>query len=168
MKNKIRIFAVISFASLAALTFTSCGGKRESVKQEALPEKFDKTANITLDEKEYSADFKRGGADIWECEFTAPETIEGLKLTISGEVCRLEYKGLDYTVQRENMPDYGILPLVTKSVDSLIAGRDISTVKSGKSVISSGTVSGESFSAEISDGEIKTLNIEGYLSVEFT
>lgn len=166
MKKRIRSFVLVCAVSLALLT--SCGEKREAVKPEALSEDFDKTAVITLDGSSYTAEFRRGGADIWECEFVEPETIAGLKLTASGEVCKIEFKGLDYTVQRDDLPEYGVMPLITECLDSLIAGRDISCVKDGKTVTEKGMVNGEDFSAQIKDGELVSLQIARKLTADFS
>jgi len=156
-------------ASLLILTFSfaSCGNSRKAEKPVGLSEDFQKTAEITLDGKKYAANFKRGGADVWECEFTYPETIEGLKLTCSGEECRMDFQGLTYTTSRECIPEYGIMPLVTGSVDDVIAGRDVSCTSDGKTVTEKGIVNGEDFTAIVKNNELVSLEIAQKLTVKF-
>ena len=69
---------------LAVMGLCSCGESSE-VKPVKLAEDYKTPAEFTIDGTEYVASFTRGGADMWECEITAPETVSGMVITCSGE-----------------------------------------------------------------------------------
>lgn len=81
----------------------SCGESSE-IKPVKLAEDYKTSTEFTIDGTEYSANFTREGADMWECEITAPETVSGMVITCSGESARLEYKGLTYETDRGTYP----------------------------------------------------------------
>ena len=61
---------------LAVMGLCSCGESSE-VKPVKLAEDYKTPAEFTIDGTEYVASFIREGADMWECEITAPETVSG-------------------------------------------------------------------------------------------
>ena len=89
---------------LAVMGLCSCGESSE-VKPVKLAEDYKTPAEFTIDGTEYSANFTRGNADMWECEITAPETVSGMVISCSVEIARLEYKGLTYETDRGNIPE---------------------------------------------------------------
>ncbi len=147
---------------------TACGESRKAAEPEKLGEKFEKTAVITMYDREYTAKLRRGGADIWECEFTQPETVAGLKMTASGDNCRLEFQGLEYTADRSVLPEYGAMPLITGALDAMIAGRDISCTEKDGKLTETGIISGQDFTARVSKGEIRSLEISDCLKAKFS
>ena len=59
---------------LAVMGLCSCGESTE-VKPVKLAEDYKTPAEFTINGTEYVASFTREGADMWECEITAPETV---------------------------------------------------------------------------------------------
>ncbi|MDO4944609.1 MAG: hypothetical protein Q4E74_05330 [Ruminococcus sp.] len=167
MKTKLRR-TMLAAVLCAALLTCSCGGDRQSVKPEAIPEDFSKSAEITLDDNTYCADLRRGGDDIWECEFTSPETIEGLKITCSGDLCTLDFKELSYTLDRADVPQYSVVALVTKTVENLISGKELSCTESNGTVTERGIVNGEDFTAVIKKGELTEITVAQNFTVKFS
>ena len=160
--------AILAASACVLCLLTSCGGISKSAEPEKLSEDFSADAQITYDEREYAANFKRGGADLWECEFTAPETIKGLKLTATGELCKLEFMGLTYSLERSDVPEYGIMPLITSVVEDLIACRDLTCTSSEEGTKECGIVSGQDFTATVKDGKLISIQISDDLTAEFT
>lgn len=163
MRKKMLMMSLL----LTAALITGCSGEREAAKPEKVGEEFDKTAAVTLNDREYTLTLHRGGADIWECEFTQPECVAGLKMTTAADSCRMEFCGLEYMADREDLPEYGMMPLLTRALDAVIAGRDVSCTEGKDCVKEVGQVSDRSFTAEIEDGEIRSVEIAGLLSAEF-
>ncbi len=166
---QIKLRKILLAAVLCAALFTcSCGKSRTSAKPEEIPEDFSKSAEITLDDNVYCADFRRGGDNVWECEFTSPETIEGLKITCSGDLCTLDFKDLSYTLDRADVPQYSVVTLVTKTIETLISGKDLSCTENNGTVTERGIVSGEDFTAIIKKGELSEITVAQNFRVEFS
>ena len=123
----------------------------------------------TLDGTEYVASFTREGADMWECEITAPETVSGMVITCSGESARLEYKGLTYETDRGNIPESSAVTMTAAVLDKLISQKGVTYLKNDKGdITATGQIKGQDFSAKIKGGKVKSLEISGEISVKFT
>ena len=48
-----------------------------------IDENFSGDVTITQNEKTYSAKLSRGAADVWEMEFSKPDTVSGMKLDLA-------------------------------------------------------------------------------------
>lgn len=156
-----------AFLSLGIL-LSGCSKPKAPDEPPEFSQEFEKTAVLRASGREYKVQLRRGGADIWECVFTEPETIEGLRMTASGETCKLEFKGLEYTAERSDLPEYGVMPLVTQSVDALIEQRNITYTESEDSVVCRGTIKDRDFTAQARDNEIVSIDIPGCMSAEFS
>ncbi|MBP3796854.1 MAG: hypothetical protein J6I46_03635 [Ruminococcus sp.] len=159
---------ILLISAAAALLLTGCGSERKAEKPMVIREDMDCTMKATIDSRSYTAKLRRGGADIWECEFTEPECISGLKLTTSGEICRMEFMGLEHTAPMESLPEYCMVPLITKSLDVMISGDGVNCISKEGIITERGTVNGLKFTGKVSGGEVTDLDIQGYLSAEFT
>lgn len=158
---------LITALSLSIL-LSGCSKPKAPDEPPEFSQEFEKTAVMSVSGREYKVQLRRGGADIWECVFIEPETIEGLRMTASGDTCKLEFKGLEYTAERSDMPDYGVMPLVTQSVDALIEQRNITYTDGEDKVICRGTVKDRDFTAQARDNEIVSIDIPGCMSAEFS
>lgn len=163
MRRKMLVITSLLTASL----MTGCAGEKVSVKPEKVSEEFHKTATVTLNGRDYTATLHRGGADIWECEFTEPECVAGLKLTTAADSCRMEFGELEYMADRETLPEYGMMPLLTKTLDAVIAGRDVSCSEGKDCTTEIGQISEQTFTAKVKNGEIVSVEIAGCMSAEF-
>ena len=142
---------------LAVMGLCSCGESSE-VKPVKLAEDYKTPAEFTID-----------GADMWECEITAPETVSGMVITCSGESARLEYKGLTYETDRGNIPESSAVTMTAAVLDKLISQKGVTYLKNDKGDISAtGQIKGQDFSAKIKGGKVKSLEISGEVSVKFT
>ncbi|WP_024858760.1 hypothetical protein [Ruminococcus albus] len=152
---------------IAAALLTGCGAERTSAKPEKLSGDIDRSADITLFGREYKAELRRGGEGTWECGFTEPENLAGLKITYDSESCIMEMNDLKYQCGKASLPEYGLMPLMAGAVDTLIEGRDVSCTKSGKYTVETGETAGQKFSAKVRDGELTELEVENSLTVHF-
>lgn len=154
--------------ALAVIGLCSCGESSE-VKPVKLAEDYKTSAEFTIDGTDYAANFTRGGADMWECEITAPETVNGMVITCSGESARLEYKGLTYETERGNIPESSAVTMTATVLDKLIAQKGVTYLKNDKGdITATGQVKGQDFSAKVKGGKVKSLEISGEVSVKFT
>ena len=140
---------------LAVMGLCSCGESSE-VKPVKLAEDYKTPAEFTIDGTEYVASFTRGGADMWQCEITAPETVSGMVITCSGESARLEYKGLTYETDRGNIPESSAVTMTAAVLDKLISQKGVTYLKNDKGdITATGQIKGQDFSAKIKGEKVK-------------
>ncbi|MCR5542423.1 MAG: hypothetical protein K6F71_16580 [Ruminococcus sp.] len=161
---KIRMLLLTAVISAALV---GCGAERKSAKPEKLSGDMDKTAEITLFGREYKAELRRGGEGVWECGFTEPESLAGLKMTYDTENCRIELDGLQYQCDGAALPEYGLMPLLATALETLIDGKDISCTVRGDYTEETGETSGQRFVAKVKGGELTELEVDKALTVRF-
>ena len=137
---------------LAASLF-SCSKAEESTI--SLPESFSLNALITDGDFEASAKMKRsvGG---WQITITAPETIEGMKISYTDIDCKIELDELSYTVSLDELSNSSPLRLTVNALDKCVKGKK------------EGEILNEEYSFEFNeDGSPKALEI-GSISAVFS
>lgn len=160
---RLRICAA---ALAAALCLCSCSSSSQA-KPCDVDEKFQSEVKITQNEKEFCAKLSRADADIWEMDFSKPDTVAGMKLTLSGNVCTLDFKGLKYELDRKDVSQYSMANLCCGAMEDIIGKRDLTCTKDGDKLTEKGTVNGQDFTAVFEDGKIKELTVQGQLKCEF-
>ncbi|MDE6150229.1 MAG: hypothetical protein K2F81_09120 [Ruminococcus sp.] len=165
MKLK-KITAFLAAVSSFIFIFSSCG------KSECQPIELDGNykchADITQEEITYSADFERADGAGWKAVFTAPETIEGMEISLFNDSCTLNFKELSYTASREELPQFGIVDLVTSALDECAKRQGMECIKDGDTVTQTGEVKGLDFKAEFKENKLVSLDITNQLTVEFS
>ncbi|HCJ40809.1 hypothetical protein [uncultured Ruminococcus sp.] len=164
MKGKILLFTAI----LTAAAIAGCAAERKAVKPDKVAEDFDKTAEISLNGRDYTARLRRGGDEMWECEFTRPDCIAGFKLTTDRTGCLMTYNDMEYLADNSDLPQYALMPMLTAALDEVIAGRNISCTEGKNCLTEVGQAAGQSFKASVKNGEITELEIAGQLTAKFT
>ena len=170
MKFLKKIFVVSACAGICCLSMISCGKSEEkAVKPVEIGQNITFRAQISQEKNKYDAKFKRNG-ETWECTFNSPESIKGMKVTLSGDVCKIDFNNLNYQLERKNLPEASFVSLITKSVDKLVLKKDLSCRKTSdsKKITETGNVSGTEFSAEINNGKISSVNFGENLSVKIS
>lgn len=140
-------------AMLVMLLLTGCASERVSKQPKKLAKDLDKKVEITMCGREYEAMLRRGGKGAWECEFTAPECIAGLKLTTTDESCMIEMSGLSYETE---LPESSMMTQLTGALEALTDGSDLSCTEKGNVL----TEVGDGFTAVIKKGELTSLKTE--------
>lgn len=151
-----------------AIILTGCGSKAKTSQPAEFDKNFCRNAVITQNEKEYSAQLKRGGESAWEVTFSAPETIKGMVVTCSGDTVNLDFMGLSYAMDRDKMPKYGTVALLTSALETVIDGKDVSCIKDGNKLIEKGVVNGQDFTAEFEGKNLKKMEISKSIKAEFS
>ena len=157
-----KIIAIV----LAAACLCSCSGSG-SAKPCDVDEKFRSDVTITQGGKEFCAVMSRADADIWELDFSNPETVAGLKLGFTGNVCTLGFEGLSYELDRSQMSQYSMANLCCGAVEQLIAKRGLECRSDGEKLIEAGEVGGEQFEAVFEDGKLVRIAFGEQLVCEF-
>lgn len=156
---------VALFSTGIVFTFTSCGSTQcNSVK---LEDDISLHSVITMDEKEYEADFKRAEGAGWKATFTKPETVKGLEVDLFNDTCTLNFKGLTYTSKRKDIPEFNMVSLITSTLDDCISGK-VKCEKNGDKVTENGSVNGQDFSVELKDNKLKSIIISDMLKAEIS
>lgn len=164
--GKLTACGVILALSLGM--FTGCAKKGKDTELVKVDENFSGKAVITVDGTEYSADIQRGGADMWQWEFSAPQTVEGMAISCSGNSARLEFMGLSYETDRDNIPESSAVTLTSAAIDKLISQKGCTAVVNDKGVTTvSGQVKGQDFYAKFKGDKLQSLDISTEVSVKF-
>lgn len=161
---KLKITA-LSMALTLLATLSSCG------KSDCKPIEPDKNlschAEITHNDITYSADLERQDGMGWKATFTAPQTVDGLEISLFDSSCTLDFKGLSYSAQRSELPQGGMVTLLTAALDNCINGK-VKCVSDGQKVLQRGEVEGMEFSALFDSGKLESLEIFNNLTAKFT
>lgn len=160
---KLKILAAVITSALCLCSCSSSSGAKPC----DVDEKFSSSVKITQDDKEYTAKLSRADADIWELAFSAPDTVAGLKLGFTGNICTLELEGLKYELDRKNVSQYSMASLCCGAMEQLINKRDLTCSSDGDTLTEKGSINGREFSAVFEGGKIKELTFSGQLRCEF-
>lgn len=148
MRKSIAIISVLPIFALSA-----CGNSNE--RSEKLPEKFSLCAQISDRDFTATAEMTRL-ENGWEISMTAPETLEGMQISLTDADCKITYDELSYTAANEDMPANSSIRLTALSLDKCVKAK------------SSGTVGGADYSFTFKDGKPETLKIGGEIEVSFS
>ena len=121
--------------------------------------------DIVQDDLECSVELERSGNAGWKAVFDEPKTVEGMEVEIFNDTYTVNFKGLSYTGDRENMPEYSPIALITSALDDCINDK-VKCEKDGDIVIERGTVGELEFSARVEDGELSGLDIGDIITLK--
>ncbi|MBD5159088.1 MAG: hypothetical protein HDT23_02435 [Ruminococcus sp.] len=113
---------LVSFAVMiiTAVMFVACTSpiKSETSRKNGLNCAFESSVNITIDKLNAEGIVKRFGDGVWDIEFSAPNTLSGVKLAFDGGVVTASYKGLDFSVPQSAMPVKAMMLNLIEAVDT--------------------------------------------------
>ena len=139
----LRILSLIA-AGMLFLGSAGCGTVKEqmtdydSLVKESLGRDYSFTAEFAYDGTTAVAQVtKTGEADVL-LEFTAPETLEGLKVS-AGEEIRVEFRGMEVDLSAYDLPTQSILTLLREVLTGEKEGR-LTTQVEDDTVTASGTI----------------------------
>ena len=158
-----RIALIFVALTCFAVAFSSC--KKAACKPVSIAHDYKCHADMVAGDVTYSAVLQRGGKDAWKAKFTAPDTIKGMEVTLASDSFTVGLGGLDYSAPKAELPQFGVLDLVTSSLEKCISG-EVKCYKNGDKVVQEGKVKGIEFSAEFKKGKLKTLVIGDEVAVK--
>lgn len=104
---------------LMVLCVVSCSVPLKSTtsRKNGLDCAFQADAAITLDRLQAEGIIRRFGTGAWEIEFSAPNTLSGVKLEFSEGNTEASYKGLSFSVPQSAVPVKAMMLNLIKAVD---------------------------------------------------
>lgn len=108
-----------TMAILMVLCVVSCSVplKSSTSRKNGLDCAFQADATITLDRLQAEGIVRRFGTGAWEVEFSAPNTLSGVKLEFSEGNTEASYKGLSFSVPQSAVPVKSMMLNLIKAVD---------------------------------------------------
>lgn len=111
--------AFAAAAATAAVCFTSCSVpmKKDSARKNGLGSSFSADASITIEKLSAEGVLQRSGKGEWDIEFSAPNSLSGVKLDFSDGSVTASYKGLSFSVPQSAVPVKAMMLNLIKAVD---------------------------------------------------
>ncbi len=109
----------LSAMAITLLSLASCSsvtGEKGSVPN-GLSEGFTADVSIELDELDAEGALRRYGNGMWDIEFTAPNTLSGVKLSFDEGNAEASYKGLKFSVPQSALPVKSMMLNLIEAVD---------------------------------------------------
>lgn len=116
MKRLVSLVVMI----ITAVMFVACSSpiKSETSRKNGLNCAFESSVNMTIDKLNAEGIMRRFGDGVWDVEFSAPNTLSGVKLSFDGGVVTASYKGLDFSVPQSAMPVKAMMVNLIEAVDT--------------------------------------------------
>ena len=148
--------------ALPVMMLCSCAGK--STQPDRLPEEYSAQLEISDNGREYSAALRadKGG---WEYEFTAPESIKGLKLSKNAESFTAELEKLKLSDSVEKLGGSSPAVMIADALDMCRSGKGITAEVKGGKTVNKGVVNGADFTVTFDDGVPCSMEIGGEIAV---
>ena len=113
-----RIFTfVLTAAAVISMTACSLSERISASRRNGLGMGFSAEASIVIDRLEAEGTVKRFGEGAWEIEFSAPNTLSGVKLEFSEGNVLASYKGLSFSVPQSAIPVKAMMLNLIKAVE---------------------------------------------------
>lgn len=113
------ITAAVTAVTLAIFTSCSAVGLKNGTSPNGLDETFSAEVEITLDEMTAQGKLCRYGNDMWDIEFSSPNTISGVLLSFEGGNAEASYKGLSFSVPQSALPIKSMMSNLISAADTL-------------------------------------------------
>lgn len=168
MKRLIITFVLL----ISVIVLTGCGEKKtmKSAKT-GLSSAFSCDMKLLYDDSEFCGKITRSGTGLWNIEFTAPETLAGVKLSFINDDVTASYKGLDFTIPKKAMPVKSIISNLISAVDELAGSEEMQCVTNDGEIIVEGELEQGEYKLVMDEksGCVKSFemkNIKAYLTFE--
>ncbi|MBR6968551.1 MAG: hypothetical protein IKH78_08460 [Ruminococcus sp.] len=149
----MKSFFAFTAAAAAALCLTACAVPKvgSTSRKNSLGTAFSAAASITLDRLEAEGQLIRFGEGAWEIEFSAPNTLSGVKLEFSEGNVLASYKGLSFSVPQSAVPVKAMLLNLIKAVDENAGLDELSGEESGGLLKISGRLDGGDYTLTVDE-----------------
>lgn len=166
MKRILLLVVVLVF------TLFGCKGKNEGNNASSppdIPTAFSSTVYIVHGEREYEALYTQQSLTQAVLEFTAPATVKGMKIEVDGTECKLSLGSVSFTADFSSLAQSGVGKLIADSVRGASDTSAAVTQKDSDGFVTTGMVSGVSFTLRRSASGLPTrLEVpQAELEVEF-
>lgn len=165
---------LISFAVmiLTAVVMVACSSpiKSETSRKNGLNCAFESSVNITIDKLNAEGILKRFGDGMWDIEFSAPNTLSGVKLVFDSGNVSASYKGLDFSVPQSALPVKAMMTNLIEAVDTNARLEELKGTENDNILEVSGSLEGGDYIISVGkDGKIISFEMENNkLKIVFT
>ena len=156
---------IIPVIILASLCFTAAGCKQaETADIPDLTGDISVKGSITANELTASAELTRTEG-VWTIDFTSPESIKGLSVTIDGNTVKYALDGIEYEYPANSHKSLTTaVAVLTDCITDAADKENISVHKSGEKLIISGSSDNISYNLTLdADGNITGISAGGYV-----
>lgn len=131
-----------------------------------IPESF--TAEITKNKQSFCADIQRDGNGSWSASFTAPETVSGLKISLTAQEYTVASQGLTQSLSVDKMPSGSIVGAIASCLDHAANSSDAEYSEDDGDILISGEVPcGEYVLRTDKKGRLLSLTVSSDIYAEF-
>ncbi|MCM1507824.1 MAG: hypothetical protein NC177_11925 [Ruminococcus flavefaciens] len=165
---------LIAFAVmiLTAVVMVACSSpiKSETSRKNGLNCAFESSVNITIDKLNAEGILKRFGDGMWDVEFSAPNTLSGVKLVFDSGNVSASYKGLDFSVPQSALPVKAMMLNLIEAVDANARLEELKGSENDNVLEVSGSLEGGDYIISVGkDGRIVSFEMENNkLKIVFT
>ena len=147
----------ISF--LILFSFAGCSKKTEPVAMKGL---YSINADVKLGDFEATVGLNRLGNGVWDINFTKPDNINGLGVSYQNENMKITYKGLAFSIPRDDIPIKSIVTNLTSILDNVSLGKNVDFRKDGDKVIAKGKTDSGSYKVTFDEktGSLVSMELE--------
>lgn len=156
---------IIPVIILASLSFTAAGCKQaETADIPDLTGDISVKGSITCNELTASAELTRTEG-VWTIDFTSPDSIKGLSVTINGNAVKYALDGIEYEYPANSHKSLTTaVAVLTDCIADAADKENISVHKSGEKLIISGSSDNISYNLTLdADGNITGISAGGYV-----
>lgn len=146
-----RVFTFVLTIAVV-LCMTACAlpvGGKDSSRKNGLASPFSASVSITLDRLEAEGNIKRFGEGVWEIEFSAPNTLSGVKLEFSEGSVIASYKGLTFSVPQSAVPVKAMMLNLMKAVEENAKKEELSGREDGDMLKVEGSLDGGDYTLSV-------------------
>ncbi|MCC8192838.1 MAG: hypothetical protein LIO41_07380 [Ruminococcus sp.] len=153
-----------AFALALSLSLSLCAcNETEQVKLES---PYSCEVTISTDADTYSGALKRDEGK-WTFTYSEPEEIAGLTICYEGDEYNVKLGDIEFSDDRESLPDSAISTLIISSLDSATLSSDVKYTANNDTVVAKGVVGESAYTITFKDDIPKSLSVEG-IEVKFS
>ena len=165
-------FFAFTAAAAAVLCLTACAVPKvgNTSRKNGLGAAFSAAASITADRLEAEGQLMRFGNGAWEIEFSAPNTLNGVKLEFSEGNVLASYKGLSFSVPQSAVPVKAMLLNLIRAVDDNAGTEELSGEESNGLLKINGRLDGGDYTLTVDEeGRLSAFDMpNNKLSMKFS
>lgn len=156
---------LVSFAVMiiTAVMFVACSSpiKSETSRKNGLNCAFESSVNITIDKLNAEGVIRRFGDGVWDVEFSAPNTLSGVRLSFDSGNVTASYKGLDFSVPQSALPVKAMMLNLISAVDTNARLDELKGSENDNVLEVSGTLDGGDYVISVGkDGKLISFEME--------
>jgi len=131
-----KIFAIV-VCIVTMFPLCSCTKKSEPVNMNRL---YSVDAEVQFANFSANLGLNRLGNGVWDITFTKPENLNGLSVSYENEMAEISYKGLSFSLAKEDVPVKALVSSLAEVLDNAALGKEMSFYKKNNEITAEGKV----------------------------